>query len=209
MPAEMVGKSIAEKYQIENHAGQDLASHSHLGTSPRGVPIWIDSRYVNADLKITTGLIEPHLMAGFSGGRKVICPGIAAIETIQSWHSPQFLEHPNADCGILEGNPVHEENTWIAQQAGCDFIVNTVIDAQRRTLQIVAGDMIEAFHEGCASPAGRQRSDPGAPIGLQASPGQPSPGGRPPHVPAARNRWPRLRHAGEPPLRLRDSCGVT
>ena len=112
------------------------------------MPIWIDSRYVKADLKITTGLIEPHLMAGFSGGRKLICPGIAALETVKVWHGPDFLEHPKADCGILEGNPVHEENTWIGRKTGCDFIVNVVIDAERRPLKLVAGDMVEAFHEG-------------------------------------------------------------
>ena len=88
------------------------------------MPAWIDTRYVQADLKITTGLIEPHLMAGYSGGRKLICPGIAALETVKVWHGPEFLEHPKADCGILEGNPVHEENTRIARMAGCDFIVN-------------------------------------------------------------------------------------
>ena len=145
---EMVGPEIAAKYRIEDHHGQVLDEHTFLGTSPRGVPMWIDSRYVRADLKITTGLIEPHLMAGFSGGRKLICPGIAALETVKIWHGPQFLEDPKADCGILEGNPVHEENTWIARKAGCDFIVNVVIDAQRHPLKFVAGDMEEAFHEG-------------------------------------------------------------
>lgn len=145
---EMVGESIAKSYRIENHHATVLDEHTGLGESPRGVPIWIDSRYVEADLKITIGLIEPHLMAGFSGGRKLICPGIAALETIKVWHGPTFLEHPKADCGILDGNPVHEENTWIAQKAGCDFICNVVIDAQRRCLKFVAGDMIEAFHEG-------------------------------------------------------------
>jgi nickel-dependent lactate racemase len=93
-------------------------------------------------------LIEPHLMAGFSGGRKLICPGIAALETVKVWHGPQFLEHPNADCGILAGNPVHEENTWIARHVGCDFIVNVVIDTERRPLKFVAGDMVAAFEEG-------------------------------------------------------------
>jgi len=87
-------------------------------------------------------------MAGFSGGRKLICPGLAALETIRPWHSPDFLEHPNARAGVLDGNPVHEENTWVARRAGCDFIVNTVIDAQRRMLAVVAGDMEQAFHEG-------------------------------------------------------------
>ena len=100
------------------------------------MPVWIDSRYVEADLKITTGLIEPHLMAGFSGGRKLVCPGIAALETVKVWHGPDFLEHPKADCGILDGNPVHEENTWIARMAGCDFIVN--VDDRHRPPRHVA-----------------------------------------------------------------------
>jgi nickel-dependent lactate racemase len=145
---EMVGQKIVDRYRIENHHGTRLDEHTFCGHSPRGVPIWIDSRYVEADLKITTGLIEPHLMAGFSGGRKLICPGIAALETVKVWHGPDFLEHPNADCGILDGNPVHEENTWIGRHVGCDFIVNVVIDAQRRPLAFVAGDMEAAFLEG-------------------------------------------------------------
>jgi nickel-dependent lactate racemase len=147
--AEMVGQYLVDHYRIENHAGQRLDQHTYLGESPRGVPAWIDSRYVRADLKITVGLIEPHFMAGFSGGRKLICPGIAALETIKAWHSPTFLEHPSADCGILDGNPVHEENTWIARQAGCDFIANVVLDAQRQPLKFVAGDMEQAFLQGC------------------------------------------------------------
>jgi nickel-dependent lactate racemase len=142
---ELVGKRIAGNYRIENHDGRKLEEHSYLGMSPRGVPIWIDRRYLEADLKIATGLIEPHLMAGFSGGRKLICPGIAALETIKVWHGPDFLEHPLADCGVLDGNPVHEENTWIARKAGCDFIVNVTLDKDRQITSIVAGDMEEAF----------------------------------------------------------------
>jgi len=145
---ELVGPEIAANYRIENHHGQELSEHTYLGKSPRGVPIWIDSRYVEADLKITTGLIEPHLMAGFSGGRKLVCPGMAALETVKVWHGPDFLENPKADCGILDGNPVHEENTWIARHTGCDFIVNVVIDASRRLLCVVAGDMEQAFLQG-------------------------------------------------------------
>lgn len=146
---EMVGRFIADQYRVENHHGQRLDEHTYLGESPRGVPIWLDTRYVQADLKITVGLIEPHFMAGFSGGRKLICPGIAALETVKVWHSPAFLEHPRADSAVLDGNPVHAENTWIARRAGCDFIVNVVIDAQRRPLKFVAGDMEQAFLEGC------------------------------------------------------------
>ena len=145
---ELVGAEIAGNYRIENHHGKVLSEHTYLGTTPKGVPAWIDTRYVEADLKITTGLIEPHLMAGFSGGRKLICPGIAALETVKVWHGPDFLEHPKADCGFLEGNPVHEENTRIARMAGCDFIVNVTIDAERQITSLVAGDMEQAFLEG-------------------------------------------------------------
>ncbi|HEV8067859.1 MAG TPA: nickel-dependent lactate racemase [Planctomycetaceae bacterium] len=145
---ELVGAEIAAKYRVENHDGRNLAEHVDLGISPRGVPVWIDRRYVEADLKIATGLIEPHLMAGYSGGRKLICPGIAALETVQSWHGPAFLEHPRADCGILEGNPVHEENTRIARMAGCDFIVNVSLDKDRRVTSLVAGEMEAAFAKG-------------------------------------------------------------
>ncbi len=146
--AEIVGRDVADHYRIENHHGQEVGEHAFLGQTPRGTPVWIDARYVQSDLKITTGLIEPHFMAGFSGGRKLICPGLAALETVKHWHGPDFLEHPNARCGCLAGNPVHEESTAIGRMAGCDFIVNVVIDARRQILHVVAGDMEAAFAEG-------------------------------------------------------------
>lgn len=146
----MVGDFVFGHYRIENHHGPDLSEHTYLGQSPRDLPVWIDSRYVQADLKITTGLIEPHFMAGFSGGRKLICPGIAALETVKLWHGPQFLEHENARNGCFAGNPVHQENTAIARMAGCDFILNVVIDDHRRILEVFAGDMEAALDSGVA-----------------------------------------------------------
>lgn len=145
---ELVGEFVAKNYRCENHHGKAKEEHDYLGTTPNGVPAWIDSRYTRAELKVTTGLIEPHLMAGYSGGRKVICPGIAGLETVSVWHGPRFLEHPKADCGSVEGNPVHEENTLIAQMAGCDFIVNVCIDGKRQVTGLWAGDMIRAWEEG-------------------------------------------------------------
>ena len=145
---ELVGTFVYQNYRIENHNGTILEEQTYLGTTKRGVPIWIDTRYIESDLRITTGLIEPHLMAGYSGGRKVICPGIVGLETVKVWHGPKFLEHPKADCGILEGNPVHEENTLIALTAGCDFIVNVCIDGNRKVTWLGAGDMIEAWRAG-------------------------------------------------------------
>lgn len=145
---ELVGAFVAQNYRCVNHHGKETGEHDYLGTTPKGVPAWIDNRYTRAELKITTGLIEPHLMAGYSGGRKLICPGIAALETVSVWHGPRFLEHPSADCGIVDGNPVHEENTRIALMAGCDFIVNVTIDGKRRVTGLWAGDMIKAWEQG-------------------------------------------------------------
>jgi nickel-dependent lactate racemase len=145
---EMLGPEIVGGYRVEDHFGTRLEEHTLVGTSSRGIPGWIDSRYVRAGVKIATGLIEPHLMAGYSGGRKLICPGVAALETVKRWHGPELLEHPRADCGILDGNPVHEQNTEIARMAGCDFIVNVTLDSQRRVTSVVAGDMEKAFMEG-------------------------------------------------------------
>jgi nickel-dependent lactate racemase len=145
---EILGAEIAATYRVEDHFGTRLEDHTLVGTTPRGIPGWVDSRYIRAGLKIATGLIEPHLMAGYSGGRKLICPGVAALETVKRWHGPELLEHPSADCGILDGNPVHEENTRIARMAGCDFIVNVTLDSQRRITSVAAGDMELAFLEG-------------------------------------------------------------
>ncbi|HWE38103.1 MAG TPA: nickel-dependent lactate racemase [Isosphaeraceae bacterium] len=161
---EMLGPEIAAAYRVEDHHGTHLDEHTLLGTTPRGVPAWIDTRYVAADLKIATGLIEPHLMAGYSGGRKLICPGIAALETVKRWHGPEFLEHPKADCGILDGNPVHEENTRIARMAGCDFIVNVTLDSRRRVTSVVAGDMEAAFLEGVRFVEGIVRAPVAEPV---------------------------------------------
>lgn len=147
---ELVGEHVAANYRCVNHHGKAKDEHDYLGTTDNGVPIWMDNRYTRAELKVTTGLIEPHLMAGYSGGRKVICPGIAGLETVKVWHGPRFLEHPRADAGIVEGNPVHAENTKIALLTGCDFIVNVCIDGKRRVTWLGAGDMIRAWERGVA-----------------------------------------------------------
>jgi nickel-dependent lactate racemase len=144
----LVGAGIASNYRICNHACRDESMHVSLGTSPAGVPVRLDRRYVEADLRITIGLIEPHFMAGFSGGRKLIMPGIAAEETIQSWHSPRFLESPLARAGSVDGNPVHEESLAIARILPPDLIVDVTLDEQNRITGIFAGELATAWQEG-------------------------------------------------------------
>ena len=148
--SEMVGPDLVGQCRIVNHEARDASSHTHLGATARGTPVHIDKTYLSADVKVLTGLIEPHLMAGFSGGRKSVCPGIASLETVRIWHSPAFLESPRAESGTLDGNPVHEEALEIAQMAGVDFIVNAVLNEKRETVGIFAGDLVKAHLAGIA-----------------------------------------------------------
>ena len=145
---EMVGADIVRDYRIVNHVARDPDTHTYLGESPNGVPAHVDSRYLEAELKITLALIEPHFMAGYSGGRKSVCPGICSMETVKVWHGPRFIGHEKADTGILEGNPVHEEATWIANKAGLDFICDVTLNERRQITGIFAGDMEAAWLKG-------------------------------------------------------------
>ncbi|MCD6360482.1 MAG: nickel-dependent lactate racemase, partial [Armatimonadetes bacterium] len=107
---EMLGDEVmAGGVRIENHDARDDRAHVWFGETARGITAGIDRRWVEADLKILTGLVEPHLMAGYSGGRKAICPGVAARETIMGFHGPQMIEDRAARNGNLIANPVHEE----------------------------------------------------------------------------------------------------
>ena len=147
---QMLGEDILRSCRIVNHRARIPAEQKALGPTPGGVPVFIDREYCAADLKITTGFIEPHLMAGFSGGRKLIAPGCAGEETIKALHSPRFIEHPRCREGIIEGNPLHEELLAIARMAGHDFILNVSLDADRRITGVFAGDPVDAHTAGVA-----------------------------------------------------------
>lgn len=146
----LVGADIARDYRIVNHAARARETLVHLGQTSCGAPIWIDRIYVEADLKIATSLIEPHLMAGFSGGRKAICPGLMGVDTMRVLHGPQLLSHPNASEGIIEGNPFHRQALEVAQKAGCDFTLNVAMNAQRQVTGIFCGDLDKAHAAGVA-----------------------------------------------------------
>jgi nickel-dependent lactate racemase len=156
---ELVGEEIASAYHVENHFSEDLASHRDLGLTSKGTRVLIDERYCEADLTVTTALIEPHLMAGYSGGRKAVCPGLASIETMKVMHGPGILEHPSASTGILDGNPFHEEALEIARMAGVDFNLNVALDENRDLIGVFAGDINDAHRAGCAFVEERVRVD--------------------------------------------------
>lgn len=151
---EMVGERIARDYRIVNHVARDAASHRFLGTAPHGTPVHVDRTFLEAQLKVSVALIEPHFMAGYSGGRKNICPGVCSMETVRVWHGPRFIGHPNSESGRLDGNPVHEDAVAAARMAGLDFILDVALDSQRRLTGVFAGEMEAAWRAGVAHVAG-------------------------------------------------------
>lgn len=145
---EIVGEETAARYRVVNHYARNLSEHRHLGTTASGTPVYIDERFVSADLHITLGFIEPHLMLGYSGGRKLIAPGLAAQETIKVLHSPKFMQDPRTHEGSIEDNPLHRELLEIASMARHDFMVDVALTRKREIAGIFAGDPVEAHRAG-------------------------------------------------------------
>jgi nickel-dependent lactate racemase len=142
--AEVVGDPwVFANARVENHDARDAAAHVDLGVTPtRGTPVKLDRRFVEADLRIATGLVEPHFMAGWSGGRKVIAPGVAHEDTIRTFHSARFMEDPAATQCNLAGNPLHEEQLAIVRMLGEVHALNTVIDEDRDLVHVTFGEVI-------------------------------------------------------------------
>jgi nickel-dependent lactate racemase len=147
---EMFGDQIVRDYAVVDHDCEDGASLTFIGKSGSGGDVFVNSAFYRADLRIATGLVESHFMAGLSGGRKSICPGLVDKRTIEKFHSPAFLESPLAQNLILEGNPCHEESLAIARTVGVDFIVNATLDKDLRPTGIFAGELVAAHQAASA-----------------------------------------------------------
>jgi nickel-dependent lactate racemase len=148
---EICGEEIASSYRVLNHHARELSEHRYLGETAAGTPVYLDERFVRADLHLTLGFIEPHLMLGFSGGRKLIAPGLAAQETIKVLHSPRFMRDPQAVEGSIVTNPLHHELLEIARLARHDFLVDVALarGAPRRPIAAVfAGEPVASHRRG-------------------------------------------------------------
>jgi lactate racemase len=140
--ADVVGDDwVLKTVKVQNHFARNDADHVYLGQTSRGTPVKLDRRFVESDLRIVTGLVEPHFMAGYSGGRKVIVPGVAHQDTITRLHTATFLESPcSANC-ILAGNPLHEEQLEIVRLIGGSLALNVVIDEFRQPCFLNFGEI--------------------------------------------------------------------
>ena len=148
----MIGLSALgfSEIKVVNHEYDDEEKLIFLGQTSNGSDVYLNRDYYMADLKIVTGLVESHFMAGASGGRKGICPGIVGIDTLTIFHGGRFLSSLMAADLILEGNPLHDEASEVASLAGCDFLVNVTLDNDKRVTGVFAGDLFMAHQEAVA-----------------------------------------------------------
>jgi nickel-dependent lactate racemase len=150
----IVGRETADRYAIVDHRCDDRAGLISVGRTASGTPVAVNKNFFSAHVRICTGLVESHFMAGFSGGRKTVCPGLVDRATIERFHGPTFLEDEAATNLILDGNPCHEEAIEVARLVGVDFIVNVTVDAAFRVTGIYAGELDKAHRRACRDAAG-------------------------------------------------------
>jgi lactate racemase len=145
----IVGPDTFEALSVVDHDSRSPTGLVEVGFLEGHVPVSVNRLYMEADLKILTGFIEPHMWAGFSGGRKSILPGISSIETLKFMHGPAMISHPACEYGCLDGNPFHEAGLDVMATTGADFIVNVTLNERREITGVFSGDPVAAHLDGC------------------------------------------------------------
>lgn len=143
------GGEIVAREKIVVHDSRDMDAMANLGTLPSGAPLLINRIAAEADLLVSEGFIETHFFAGFSGGRKSVLPGISSQVTVLGNHCSAFIDSPCSRTGILEGNPIHRDMAAAGRMAKLRYIVNVVIDSEKKVVHAVAGDTGKAHEAGC------------------------------------------------------------
>jgi len=142
-----LGANIVDRYLVIDHEPQNPAALVNLGVTQTGVPVQVHRAAVEADLLIATGIVEPHQYAGYSGGCKTLSVGAAGEALIAYTHGPAFIDDPRTRLGKVEGNPFQAAVTEVAQRAGLRFIINVVLDDDKRVLRVRAGDPVMAYQD--------------------------------------------------------------
>ncbi len=147
----MLGRGVLDAVRVVNHDARDDAALADLGVLGDGVPVKLNREWVEADFRITTGFVEPHLFAGFSGGPKLVAPGLAGLETTLVLHDARRIGDPRATWGVIEGNPVHDDVRAIAAASGVDFACDVVLDGDQRIVEAFGGDLFAMHAAACAA----------------------------------------------------------
>ncbi|MFI9006123.1 nickel-dependent lactate racemase [Actinosynnema sp. NPDC053489] len=138
----MFGDEVVDSVRIVNHDARDRDSLVWVGTHGDGVPVWLNREWVEADVRITTGFVEPHFFAGFSGGPKMVAPGLAALETVLVLHDAARIGDPRATWGVIHGNPVHDDVRAIAEATGVTFSLDVVLNRDKDVVAAFGGDLL-------------------------------------------------------------------
>jgi lactate racemase len=152
-PAElagMLGADVLARYRVVNHDAHDPSTLAPVGRTRDGRPVSMARAYVEADRRIVLGFIEPHFMAGFSGGYKGVFPAVADIASIMHYHRAEAIGHPRSTWGVLEGNPTQEQIRWAGALLPPDFLVNVTLNRKRQVTRFFCGDVVAAHQAGCA-----------------------------------------------------------
>jgi nickel-dependent lactate racemase len=139
----MLGDEIVDTMRIINHDGRDPSTLTYRGEFGNGVPVWLNTQWCEADVRITTGFVEPHFFAGFSGGGKLVAPGLAGLETVLTLHDAARIGSEKATWAICEGNPVHDDVRAIAVGTGVDFAFDVVLNADKQVVSAFGGELLE------------------------------------------------------------------
>ncbi len=146
---EMVGAPVMDRVRVVNHDSQDTVRLAPAGVGKDGRLVFMNRDYIAADRRIVLGFIEPHFMAGFSGGYKGIFPGIADLPSIMRYHNAEMIGHPNSTWGLIEGNPTQERIRHDGALAPVDFCINVTLNRNREITRFFCGDAVAAHDEGC------------------------------------------------------------
>lgn len=146
----MLGDDVVDNYRCLQHNAFDDANLVPLGVTRLGHPVRINRAYLDADVRILTGFIEPHFFAGFSGGPKGVLPALAGWESVFTNHSYAMIADPHATWGELQANPIWQEMAEVARMAGPSFLLNVTLNADRQITGVFAGDLLAAHAAGCA-----------------------------------------------------------
>jgi len=146
----MLGRDILSRYKVINHDSRNASTLARVGTTSTGVQVYLNRQFIEADVRITTGFVEPHFFAGFSGGPKMVAPGLAGLETVMTLHDARHIGHPSATWGTTEGNPIHDDVREIARMVKVHFALDVTLNRDQKITAAFAGDIFAEHRAACA-----------------------------------------------------------
>ena len=148
---QMFGDAVVDSVRIVNHDARDSGQLAFAGTHGNGVPVWLNRTWLEADVRITTGFVEPHFFAGFSGGPKLVAPGLAGLETVLVLHDAARIGDQRATWGITQGNPVHDDVRAIAAATGVTFGLDVILNRDKEIVAAFGGDLLAMHAMACTA----------------------------------------------------------